>query len=148
MLYLNTFVPAMIENGGGRVIVITSTASLAARPNLSGYAVAKNAQNRLVEHLAIEGKEHNIHAFAIHPGPVFTGISIETITDPDAQKYLPGFVERLHTQRANDDPSIGLNACGAFCVDVASGRWDAYSGQYLDPAWKLEEMPERLKASG
>jgi NAD(P)-dependent dehydrogenase (short-subunit alcohol dehydrogenase family) len=148
MLYLNTFVPAMIERGGGRAIVITSTASLAARPNLSGYAVAKNAQNRLVEHLALEGREHNVHAFAVHPGSVFTGISVETISDPDAQKYLPGFVERLHNQRANDDPSIGLKACGDFCVAIAAGRWDAYSGHYLDPAWKLEEMPERLKASG
>lgn len=140
MLYLNTFVPAMIENGGGRAIVISSTASQAVRPNLSGYAVAKYAQNRLVEHLAAEGKPHNIYAWALHPGSVFTGISVETISSPDAQKYLPEFTARLHTQRERDDPSIGLNACAAFCVRLASGEGDALSGRYLEPSWDLDEL--------
>ena len=140
MLYLNTFVPAMIEKGGGRAIVISSTASQAVRPNLSGYAVAKYAQNRLVEHLAEEGRPHNIFAWALHPGSVFTGISVETISDPDARKYLPGFVDRLHNQRANEDGSIGLKACADFCVALASGRGDALSGRYLEPTWDLDEL--------
>ena len=140
MLCINAFVPTMIENGGGRVIVISSTASQAVRPNLSGYAVAKYAQNRLVEHLAAEGREHNIFAWALHPGSVFTGISVETISSPDAQKYLPEFTARLHTQRASDDPSIGLNACAAFCVRLASGEGDTLSGRYLEPTWDLAEL--------
>ena len=140
MLYLNAFVPAMIENGGGRAIVISSTASQAVRPNLSGYAVAKYAQNRLVEHLAVEGAPHNIYAWALHPGSVFTGISVETISDPDAQKYLPEFTARLHAQRERDDPSIGLNACANFCVALASGKGDAVSGMYLEPSWDLAEL--------
>jgi NAD(P)-dependent dehydrogenase (short-subunit alcohol dehydrogenase family) len=140
MLYLNTFVPPMIENGGGRAIVISSAASQGVRPNLSGYAVAKYAQNRLVEHLAEEGRPYNVFAWALHPGSVFTGISVETISDPDAQKYLPGFVERLHNQREDDDPSIGFKACANYCVALASGRGDALSGRYLEPAWDLDEM--------
>jgi NAD(P)-dependent dehydrogenase (short-subunit alcohol dehydrogenase family) len=140
MLYLNTFVPGMIEHGGGRCIVISSTASQAVRPNLSGYAVAKHAQNRLVEHLAEEGRPHNIFAWAVHPGSVFTGISIETISDPDAQHYLPGFVERLHKQRATEDGSIGLKACAEFCVALASGRGDPLSGRYLEPSWDLDGL--------
>jgi NAD(P)-dependent dehydrogenase (short-subunit alcohol dehydrogenase family) len=140
MLYLNAFVPAMIENGGGRAIVISSTASQAVRPNLSGYAVAKHAQNRLVEHLALEGAEHNIKCWALHPGSVFTGISVETISDPDAQKYLPEFTARLHKQRENDDPSIGLAACARFCVALASGEGDALSGMYLEPSWDIAEL--------
>jgi NAD(P)-dependent dehydrogenase (short-subunit alcohol dehydrogenase family) len=145
MLCINAFVPTMIENGGGRVIVISSTASQAVRPNLSGYAVAKHAQNRLVEHLAAEGREHNVFAWALHPGSVFTGISVETISSPDAQKYLPEFTNRLHKQRESDDPSIGLNACAAFCVRLASGEGDALSGRYLEPSWDLAEL---AKASG
>ena len=140
MLYLNTFVPAMIERGGGRAIVISSTASQAVRPNLSGYAVAKYAQNRLVEHLAEEGRPHNIFAWALHPGSVFTGISVETISDPDAQKYLSGFVDRLHNQRASEDGSIGLKACADYCVALASGKGDALSGRYLEPSWDLDEL--------
>jgi NAD(P)-dependent dehydrogenase (short-subunit alcohol dehydrogenase family) len=140
MLYLNTFVPSMIENGGGRAIVISSTASQAVRPNLSGYAVAKYAQNRLVEHLAAEGAPYNVFAWALHPGSVFTGISVETITSPDAQKYLPDFLARLRVQQEKDDPSIGLKACADFCVALAAGEGDALSGLYLEPTWNLAEM--------
>lgn len=140
MLYLNAFVPTMIENGGGRCIVISSTASQSVRPNLSGYAVAKYAQNRLVEHLAAEGREHKVFAWALHPGSVFTGISVETISDPDAQQYLPEFVNRLHNMRANEDGTPGLKACGDYCVALASGRADALSGRYLQPDWDLDEL--------
>jgi NAD(P)-dependent dehydrogenase (short-subunit alcohol dehydrogenase family) len=146
MLCISAFVPTMIENGGGRVIVISSTASQAVRPNLSGYAVAKYAQNRLVEHLAVEGREHNVFAWALHPGSVFTGISVETISSPDAQKYLPEFTARLHKQRESDDPSIGLNACAAYCVRLASGEGDALSGRYLEPSWDLAELVKAAKA--
>src|SRR5690606_39234847 len=128
------------ENGGGRAIVISSRASQAVRPNLSGYAVAKYAQNRLVEHLATEGKPHNVFAWALHPGSVFTGISVETISSPDAQKYLPEFTARLHTLREREEPSIGLKACAEFCVRLASGERDALSGQYLEPSWDLAEL--------
>ena len=140
MLYLNAFVPDMIENGGGRAIVISSTASQAVRPNLSGYAVAKYAQNRLVEHLAAEGAPYNIRAWAVHPGSVITGISHETLSSPDAQKYLPDFLTRLRRQQAEDDPSVGLTACGDFCVRLAAGEGDALSGMYLEPTWDLAEL--------
>ncbi len=140
MLYLNAFVPAMIENGGGRAIVISSTASQAVRPNLSGYAVAKYAQNRLVEHLAAEGAPYNVFAWAVHPGSVITGISHETLADPDAAKYLPDFLTRLRLQQERDDPNVGLKACADFCVALASGKGDALSGMYLEPTWDLAEL--------
>jgi NAD(P)-dependent dehydrogenase (short-subunit alcohol dehydrogenase family) len=145
MLYLNTFVRPMVENGGGRAIVITSTASQAVRANLSGYAVAKHTQNRLVEHLAAEGRPHNVFAWSVHPGSVFTGISVETLADPDAEKYLPDFLARLRVQQERDDPSIGLKACADFCVALASGQGDALSGRYLEPTWDLEELTKSIK---
>jgi NAD(P)-dependent dehydrogenase (short-subunit alcohol dehydrogenase family) len=141
LLYMNAFVPGMIERGGGRVIVITSRAGRAARPNLSGYAVAKNTQIRLVEHLAAEGAEHGIKAWAVHPGDVFTQLSVDTMSDPDAQKYIPGFVARLDGKiQANEDGTPGLKACADLCVALAEGRWDGLSGQYLEPDMDLAEL--------
>jgi NAD(P)-dependent dehydrogenase (short-subunit alcohol dehydrogenase family) len=134
LYYINAFVPGMVERKNGRFIVVSSTASQQPRPNLSGYATAKATQNRLVEHLALEGKEHGVYAWAIQPGSVFTGISTLTVSDPDAQKYIPGFVEHLHHQKANDDPSVGLNRCAEMCVELASGRCDALSGRFLMPS--------------
>jgi NAD(P)-dependent dehydrogenase (short-subunit alcohol dehydrogenase family) len=141
-LYMNAFVPGMMERGGGRVIIVTSTAGRLVRPNLSGYAVAKNTQIRLVEHLAAEGREHNVFAWAVHPGSVLTGISDITMSSPDAQRYLPDFVGRLN-QMKSDDPQKaieGLRRCGELCVTLASGRADALSGQYLEPTWDLAQM--------
>lgn len=145
-LYMNTFVPDMIERGGGRIIVITSAASQRVRPYSSSYNVAKSTQNRLVEHLAAEGREHNIFTWALHPGGVYTGISVLTQADPAAQKYLPDFVERLEHQKQEDDPTIGLNRCAEICVMLASGRADVLSGRYLQPDWDLEAMVQEATA--
>jgi NAD(P)-dependent dehydrogenase (short-subunit alcohol dehydrogenase family) len=139
-LYMNTFVPDMIERGGGRVIVISSTASQRVGKYLSGYCVAKHTQNRLVEHLAAEGAEHNIFTWALHPGSVYTGISVVTQADPMAQKYLPDFVDRLEHQKHEADPEPGLRRCAEVCVILASGRGDALSGKYLEPEWDLDAM--------
>lgn len=138
--YMRAFVPGMIERGGGRVIIISSTASQNVRKYLSGYAVAKHTQNRLVEHLAAEGAEHNIYTWALHPGSVYTGISVLTQADPMAQKYAPEFVARLENQKHTEDPTIGLTACADACVLLASGRGDVLSGRYLQPDWDLEGM--------
>lgn len=139
-LCMNTFVPTMLENGGGRVIIVTSTASQRVRPNLSGYAVAKHTQNRLVEHLAAEGQPHGVFSWAVHPGSAITEISHTTMGSPDAQRYLPDFIERLKHQQANEDPSLALNACATMCVKLASGNYDSLSGQYIQPDWDLDEM--------
>jgi 3-oxoacyl-[acyl-carrier protein] reductase len=145
-LYMNTFVPDMIERGGGRIIVITSGASQRVRPYSSSYNVAKSTQNRLVEHLAAEAGQHNICTWALHPGGVYTGISVLTQADPAAQKYLPDFVDRLEHQKHEDDPRIGLDRCAEICVMLASGRGDALSGRYLDPSWDLDAMVAEAKA--
>jgi NAD(P)-dependent dehydrogenase (short-subunit alcohol dehydrogenase family) len=145
--YMNTFVPDMIAQGGGRVIIISSTASQRVAKYLSGYAVAKHTQNRLVEHLAAEGAEHGIYTWALHPGSVYTGISVLTQADPMAQKYLPEFVDRLETQKHTDDPSVGLTRCADVCVMLASGAGDVLSGRYLHPDWDLDAMISEAAAS-
>jgi len=146
LLFINTFVPGMIERGGGRFIVITSRASQAVRPNLSGYAVAKNTQVRLIGHLGAEGAEHGIKAWAVHPGDVFTQLSVDTMSDPDAQKYIPGFVSRLDDKiKSNEDGTPGLKACADLCVALAEGHWDGLSGQYLDPEMDLAAMLQAAK---
>jgi len=134
MLYINAFVPGMVERGGGRVIIVASPAGTAARPHLSGYATGKATQIRLTEHLALEGREHGVSAFVIHPGDVVTELSELTMADPDAQRWLPGFVGNLRRRKeAGEDPSPGLRRCAEMCIELASGRCDALSGRYLTP---------------
>jgi NAD(P)-dependent dehydrogenase (short-subunit alcohol dehydrogenase family) len=145
-LYLSAVVPMMIERGGGRVIVVSSNAGTRARPNLSAYGVAKATQIRLVETLAEEGREHGIFAWSCQPGSVFTGISEITIASPDAQRYLPDFVERLHRQRAEEDPNIGLRRCAEMCLELVSGRCDVLSGRFVRPEDDLAALVREAQA--
>jgi NAD(P)-dependent dehydrogenase (short-subunit alcohol dehydrogenase family) len=139
--YVHAVVPGMVERGNGRVIIVASGAAVAARPNMSGYAVAKNTQVRLTETLALEGREHGVYAFVITPGNVITELSYLTVNDPDAQRFVPGFVEGLRTRMAaNEDGSEGLLRCAELCVKLASGAFDGLSGRYLTPTDDLDAM--------
>ncbi|MBO0691926.1 MAG: SDR family oxidoreductase [Acidimicrobiaceae bacterium] len=143
---VRTFVPAMIDHGGGRVIVVSSRGGTRLSPNMSGYGVAKGTQIRLVEFLAVEAKEHGVAAFSIHPGSELTGISDLTMDDPDAQRYVPWFVQRLSGRKGtNEDPTAGFEACAELCVKLGSGKFDRLTGRFLTPdddLDALEPLPE------
>ena len=141
MYMIHTFVPAMVEAGGGRYLVITSGAGVRIATHVNGYGIAKSTQIRIVQYLAREGAEAGIKAFACHPGDVLTGISDLTMADPDAQRYAPGFVDRLNSRKAaHEDGTEGLEACAAMCVKLGSGRYDALSGRYLTPTDDYDAM--------
>jgi NAD(P)-dependent dehydrogenase (short-subunit alcohol dehydrogenase family) len=146
MNFLHAIVPGMVDRGSGRVIIVASGAGTRAVPNMSGYAVAKATQIRLAETLALEGKEHGVFAFVITPGDVITELSHLTVNDPDAQRYVPGFVERLQTRMAaNEDGTPGLERCAALCIELASGRCDTLSGRYLTPNDDLAALVKQDK---
>jgi 2-hydroxycyclohexanecarboxyl-CoA dehydrogenase len=147
--YIHAAVPRMVERRAGRVIIVASGAGRAPIPNLSGYAVAKATQMRLTETLALEGKEHGLSAFVITPGDVITDLSFLTVNDPDAQRYIPWFVDRLRTRMAaNEDGTSGLLRCAELCVKLASGACDALSGRYLTPTDDLEAMVREAATTG
>jgi NAD(P)-dependent dehydrogenase (short-subunit alcohol dehydrogenase family) len=140
---ISTFVPGMVERRSGRVIVVSSNGGVRVTPYMSGYAVAKATQIRLIEFLGAEGRDVGVAAFAIHPGDELTGISDLTMNDPDAQRWVPWFVGGL-TSRKEDgsDGTAGFQACAALCVRLASGRYDRLSGQYLTPDDDLDSLPD------
>jgi NAD(P)-dependent dehydrogenase (short-subunit alcohol dehydrogenase family) len=141
---INTFVPGMVDRHNGRVVVISSAGGTRVAPYLSGYGVAKNTQIRLMEFLGHEG--HNaggVAAFAVHPGDELTGISDLTMNDPDAQRWLPWFVEHLHSKEG-EDSAPGFKACADLVVRLATGRYDRLSGQYLTPTDDLDAKPDSV----
>jgi NAD(P)-dependent dehydrogenase (short-subunit alcohol dehydrogenase family) len=141
MYVIHAFVPAMIERGGGRVIVVSSLGGIHVNPNGSGYGVAKSTQIRLVQYLGAEGAEHRVFAFAVHPGNVLTGVSELTMADADAQRFRAEFVAELtRRKQANEDGSEGLKACADLCVQLASGAYDGLSGRFLKPDDDLDTM--------
>lgn len=79
-LVLNRYLlPPMLEQGGGTVIYITSTAGFAAplgKPGEGGwglsYSLSKAAGHAIARHLAVEYGDKGIRAFNLQPGAIRT----------------------------------------------------------------------------
>ena len=150
-LYLQRVLPGMIERRAGRVILVSAIASRLVAAYLSAYCVGKIAQTRLAAQAAAETQGLGVSVFAIDPGFVFTGIAEETMNSPDAQRWLPGMVSRIRQRRDSPTRDADLARCTQRCVDLASGRYDALSGRYLeldDDIDALRTEAQRLAAAG
>ncbi len=130
MLFLREVMPEMIARRSGRIIIVSALASRMVAPNLSAYCVGKIAQVRLTEQAAAEAAEHGVKVFAIDPGFVFTALAESTVSSPDAQRWLPGMVQRLRDRQNQGSPDLAR--CAQRCVDLASGRYDGLSGKYME----------------
>jgi NAD(P)-dependent dehydrogenase (short-subunit alcohol dehydrogenase family) len=72
---INAFVGGMLDEGWGRIVNITSAASLhPPGPLNSAYGTAKVALNQLTRHLAAEIAGTGVTANVIHPGDVKTAM--------------------------------------------------------------------------
>jgi NAD(P)-dependent dehydrogenase (short-subunit alcohol dehydrogenase family) len=79
-LVLNHFLlPAMIAQGGGTVVYITSTAAYEPPPRMAGkggwglcYGMSKAAGHSIAPFLALEYGDQGIRAFNLQPGPIRT----------------------------------------------------------------------------
>ena len=130
--YMQRVMPGMIERRGGTVILVSAIASRIVAPYLSAYCVGKIAQTRLAAQAAAESREFGVDVFSIDPGFVFTGMAEDTANHPDAQRWLPGMVDRLRSVRESPHRNADLVRCAQRCLDLASGRYSALSGRYLE----------------
>jgi NAD(P)-dependent dehydrogenase (short-subunit alcohol dehydrogenase family) len=146
LLFLREVLPSMIAARAGRVILVSAIGSYLVAPNLSAYCVGKAAQVRLAQLAAAETREHGVSVFAIDPGFVFTALAEQTMNSPDAQKWLPDMVGRLRARKDMPNGDRDLARCAQRCVDLASGRYDALSGNYMEldddlDAWLRGQRP-------
>jgi NAD(P)-dependent dehydrogenase (short-subunit alcohol dehydrogenase family) len=130
--YMQRVMPGMVERRSGTVIIVSAIASRIVAPYLSAYCLGKIAQTRLAAVAGAESREFGVDVFAIDPGFVFTGMAESTANDPDAQRWLPGMVERLRSVRESPHRNADLVRCAQRCLDLASGRYSALTGRYLE----------------
>jgi len=142
MLFLRRILPGMIERDRGHVIVVSAKAARIVAPYMSAYCTGKIAQNRIVAEAAAELKDSKVSLFAIDPGFVYTQLAADTEQSPEAQKWLPGMMGRL-AEKALDEEKADLALCAQRCVDLASGRYDALSGNYYE---LTDDLDAALKA--
>lgn len=144
-LFISAVLPAMKEQRQGRIINVSAVGGRRIAANLSAYCVGKAAQIRITELLAAEIEPHGLSVFAIDPGFVITALAEQTMNSPEAQRWLPEMVARLKA-RSKSGGEGDLARCQQRCVDLASGRYDALSGKYMELDDDLDDMMLELES--
>jgi NAD(P)-dependent dehydrogenase (short-subunit alcohol dehydrogenase family) len=125
-LVARAVLPAMIRRGRGRIINMSSGASImrGGYTYFSAYGSSKAGLNRLTETLATEVASFGISVFAVHPGAVRTEM-LQGNFNEELEKLVPGRAERLWAHNTPIERSASL------CLFLASGAADGLSGAYL-----------------
>ena len=113
--------PHMTQRGAGRIVNLTSRASMFPIPDdfdavtNSAYMASKAAINRFTEALAAEARSYGVSVFAISPGMVRTNMTRATFADDwdDPDLWTP------------PELAAELIAC------IGSGALDNFTGRYI-----------------
>jgi meso-butanediol dehydrogenase / (S,S)-butanediol dehydrogenase / diacetyl reductase len=81
MLMTRAALPVMLERGGGSVVLVSSTNSLAAAPASVAYDASKAALNALARAIAVDYGPRGIRANALCPGWIITPMADATMDD-------------------------------------------------------------------
>jgi NAD(P)-dependent dehydrogenase (short-subunit alcohol dehydrogenase family) len=126
-LICRAFVNEMVQKGWGRIVNITSAASLAPpRPTNSAYAVSKVALNHFTRQLAVELEGSGVTANVMHPGEVktemFEAIKKKASPTGDMSKWV-NWVE----QTGGDAPEKSVK----LILDLIKPESDPINGRFL-----------------
>ena len=121
-LTLHDVLPAMVERGSGRIIMMSSGMGNFPSPWTSAYGAGKAAVTHLAASVAGELAGTGVSAFAISPGMVHTDMT----QWPDALiRHRPDLAALPESAYLPPSMVAGLVA------DLASGRFDILSGRFI-----------------
>ena len=86
--------PAMIENGWGRIIFISSQSGLIGIPGQPVYCATKGAVIQLVRTLGVEWAKHGITVNSIAPTFIETNLTRKRLQNPEFRKFVLGKIPR------------------------------------------------------
>jgi NAD(P)-dependent dehydrogenase (short-subunit alcohol dehydrogenase family) len=125
----NAVRPVMRDQGRGRIICITSVATMLAVPNVSVYAMSKAALGAMVRALALEWAGEGITVNAIAPGRYWTAMTDAVFSDPEKYASAVGVIPLGR-------PGVPADVAGA-AVLLASDAGSYTTGQtlFIDGGW-------------
>jgi short-subunit dehydrogenase len=98
---IHSFVPKMIEQGGGQIVNVSSGQTFFQLPTWGAYSVSKSALATFSEILHYELKKHNIHVTTVYPFMVDTGfydnVETKTLGAKLSMKFLPYYSQKPET---------------------------------------------------
>ncbi|HWM08461.1 MAG TPA: SDR family oxidoreductase [Solirubrobacteraceae bacterium] len=124
-------VPGMIAAGFGRIVNVTSSASLEPLERTGAYSVAKAGLNMLTRQLAAELREHaGISVVALAPGPADTATYAELADQPAELVGVRGFerYRRTVAEGRLSPPRRPARVIAALAFEPTAAR----SGAYVD----------------
>jgi 3-oxoacyl-[acyl-carrier protein] reductase len=131
-------VPAMVERGSGRVIVMSSGMGRFPSPWTSAYGASKAAASHLVSSVAAELAGTGVSVFAISPGMVHTDMT----QWPDAL-----VAHRPDLAHMPESAYLPASAAALLVADLASGRFDALSGRFIHVRDDREALLAKARAN-
>lgn len=81
-------VPQMKRQGGGQIVIVSSTAGQRGEPFYSNYAAAKGGQISFAKSLAAELAPYSIRVNAVAPGWVLTEMTADVFKDEDQRRSI------------------------------------------------------------
>ena len=132
MMMARAVLPVMLARGGGSIVVVSSTAGLAAAPSSAAYDVSKAGLIALIRALAVDYGSGGIRANALVPGWVQTPMGDRSM---DALGAARGITRQQAYDRATGD--VPLRRAGtpeemaACCLFLASDESRYVTGTTL-----------------
>lgn len=119
----------MLERGKGRIINISSQASIVALPEASAYCASKGGVNMLTKTLALEWSARGVTVNAVGPTFVYTPGTAERLDDPE---FLSGVLSKIPRGRV-----ATIEDVAASVLYLASDGADMVTGTLLlvDGGW-------------
>jgi len=126
--------PGMTSRRQGRIVNISSGASLGPWPYVSAYAISKAALNRFSETLALEAADDSIAVFSLDPGLVRTAMTDQTASAE--WKKWDDQIPRMFEEGLESPPEMAAQ----LTVALASGKADILTGRLISISDDLDEM--------
>ncbi len=122
----------MLPRSFGRIINISSQASLVGIRDHAVYCASKGGVNQLTRVLALEWSEQGVTVNAVAPTFIYTPGTAERLDQPE---YLQGVLERLPVGRVGD-----INDVAAAVIYLASAAGGLVTGSTLlvDGGWTAQ----------
>lgn len=127
--------PAMLREGRGRIVNVSSYAAVAPSPFMTAYACAKTAVLRFTDSLAAELESSGVLAFSITPGFVRTQLVEQAAASDEGRRFLPQLEERRD--------ALEPEGAARLVAQIASGELDALSGRFLHVLDDVDDLLSR-----
>ena len=121
-LGLKYVIPAMLENGGGNIVITSSVAGIKGTPNISPYVTSKHAVIGMMRSVAQEYATQGIRINTVNPAPIETRMmrSLETGFAPGQEAAAKEQMNKMMPMARYGEPAEVASLMAFLCSDDAS----------------------------